>query len=342
MPPEGPRTETSDRRIAAGRVLVAALIQRPGRTEADAAPADVHTAAIEAVDPRVRLVRVGDRAHWLDEAPEAEVIVGFRPLRAGATRARHLRWVHSLGAGVENLCRDVAGTDIIVTNSHMHGDVIAEHVMALALAHARRLPLALARQAEGRWTRDGVVGTVLRGRTMGIVGLGTIGTELARRAAAFGMRVWGVRRSGGTPSREVERVVARDGLDEVLRVADYLALTLPFTAETRGLVGARELALLPRGAFVINVGRGGLVDEEALAEAIEAGRLGGAGLDVFAEEPLPPSSPLWRLPGVVITPHVGGSSPGFLDRAVPFFCENLRRYLTGEPLVSRVDVTRGY
>jgi phosphoglycerate dehydrogenase-like enzyme len=322
-------------------VIVAALGQKPGRTEADAAPTDAQAAAIEAVDPRVRLTRVSDRAHWLDEAPAAEVIVGFRPLREGATRARHLRWVHSMGAGVENLCRDVAGTDIIVTNSHVHGDVIAEHVMALALAHARRLPAALARQAEGRWARDGAVGTVLRGRTLGVVGLGTIGTEVARRAAAFGMRVWGVRRSGA-PVAGVDRVVAPDRLDEVLRLADYLALTLPLTPETRGLIGARELALLPRGAFVVNVGRGGLVDETALAEAIAAGRLGGAGLDVFEQEPLPASSPLWRLPGVIITPHVGGSSPGFLDRAVPFFCENLKRYLSGEPLLNRVDVTRGY
>jgi phosphoglycerate dehydrogenase-like enzyme len=342
MPPEAPRH----------RVLVAALAQKPGRTEADAAPSDAHAAAIEAVDPRVRVVRVSDRARWLQDAPEAEVIVGFRPLRDGATRARHLRWVHSMGAGVENLCRDVAGTDIMVTNSHVHGDVIAEHVMAFALAHARRLPAAVARQAEARWTRDGAIGTVLRGRTMGVVGLGAIGTEVARRAAAFGMRVWGVRRSGDAGSRTgisqrdaiagADRVVARDRLDEVLRAADYLALTLPLTPETHGLIGPRELSLLPAGAFVVNVGRGGLIDEAALAEAITAGRLGGAGLDVFEEEPLPVSSPLWRLPGVIITPHVGGSFPGFLDRAVPFFCENLKRYLTGEPLMNRVDVTRGY
>jgi phosphoglycerate dehydrogenase-like enzyme len=323
------------------RVVVAALAQKPGRTEADAAPDDPHAAAIEAVDPRVRLVRVSDRAHWLEEAPDAEVIMGFRPLREGATRAQHLRWVHSLGAGVENLCRDVAGTDILVTNSHTHGDVIAEHVMALLLAHTRRLPVALARQAESRWVREGAVGTVIRGKTMGILGLGTIGTELARRAAAFGMRVWGVRRSG-TAVPGVERVVAPDRLDEVLRAADVLAITLPLTPETRGLVGARELALLPRGAFVVNVGRGGLLDEAALAAAIESGHLAGAGLDVFEQEPLPASSPLWRLPGMIITPHVGGSSPGFLERAVPFFCENLRRYLAGEPLLNRVDVTRGY
>jgi phosphoglycerate dehydrogenase-like enzyme len=325
----------------APHVVVAALAQKPGRTEADAAPNDAQAAAIEAVDPRVRLVRVSDRARWLEEAPEAEVIMGFRPLREGATRARHLRWVHSTGAGVENLCRDVAGTDIIVTNTHTHGDVIAEHVMALVLAHSRRLPAALARQAEGRWMRDGAVGTVIRGKTMGIVGLGTIGTELARRAAAFGMRVWGVRRSGAAVPG-VDRVVAPAAMDDVLTVADVLAITVPLTPETRGLLGARELALLPRGAFVVNVGRGGIVDEAALAAAIQSGHLAGAGLDVFEQEPLPASSPLWHLPGLIITPHVGGSSPGFLERAVPFFCENLRRYLAGEALLNRVDVTRGY
>ena len=325
----------------ASHVVVAALAQKSGHTEAEAAPDARQAAAIEAVDPRVRLVRVSDRGHWLEEAPEAEVIVGFRPLREAAERATALRWVHSTGAGVENLCRDVAGTDIIVTNSHVHGDVIAEHVMALVLAHGRRLPTVIARQAENRWTRDGAVGTVIRGRTMGILGLGTIGIELARRAAAFGMRVWGVRRSGAAV-RGVDRVVGPQAIEEVLNVADVLAITLPLTPDTRGLVGARELAVLPRGAFVVNVGRGGIVDEAALAAAIQSGHLAGAGLDVFEQEPLPESSPLWRLPGVIITPHVGGSSPGFLDRAVPFFCENLRRYIAGEPLLNRVDVARGY
>lgn len=326
---------------AASRVVVAVLAEKPGRSEADAAPGDALAAAIETVDPRVRVSRVSDRAHWLEEAPEAEVIVGFRPLREAATRAKHLRWVHSMGAGVENLCRDVAGTDIIVTNSHTHGDVIAEHVMALLLAHTRRLAVAIMRQTEGRWQREGAVGTVVRGKTLGIVGLGAIGTELARRAAAFGMRVWGVRRSGAAVPG-VDRVVRPAALDEVLRVADVLAITVPLTPETCGLVGPRELGLLPKGAFLINVGRGGIVDETALAAAIQSGHLAGAGLDVFEQEPLPPASPLWRVPGMIITPHVGGSSPGFLERAVPFFCENLRRYLMGEPLLNRVDVTRGY
>jgi phosphoglycerate dehydrogenase-like enzyme len=131
-------------------------------------------------------------------------------------------------------------------------------------------------------------------------------------------------------------------MDDVLKASDVLAITVPLTPETRGLIGARELALLPRGAFVVNVGRGGTVDEAALAAAIQSGHLAGAGLDVFEQEPLPATSPLWHLPGLIITPHVAGSSPGFLERAVPFFCENLRRYLAGEALLNRVDVTQGY
>jgi len=302
---------------------------------------DQHVAAIEATDPRVRVARVSDRTVWLQEAPDTEVIMGFRPLREPATRTRGLRWVQALGAGVENLCQDVAGTGIIVTNSHVHGDVIAEHVFALILAHARRLREMFVLQDRRRWASREVHGVPLRGRTIGVLGLGTIGGEVARRAAAFGLRVWGTK---GTPVPlpGVERVLPPAKLDEVLRVAEFLVVTLPLTPQTRGLIGARELGLLPRGAFVVNVARGGIIDEAALAEALRAEHLGGAGLDVFTDEPLPETSPLWTLPGVIISPHVAGDFEGYMDRQVPLFCENLRRYLAGEPLLNVVDVARGY
>ena len=156
-----------------------------------------HVAEIEAVNPRVRVVQVGDRATWRAEAPDAEVILGFRPLRDGALGARRLRWVHAIGAGVENLCRDVSGTEIVVTNNHVHGDAIADHVFAMILAHTRKLRTAFARQADRRWDRRDLISAGLAGRTIGILGLGTIGTEVARRAAAFKMRVWGTK---GTPT----------------------------------------------------------------------------------------------------------------------------------------------
>jgi phosphoglycerate dehydrogenase-like enzyme len=298
-------------------------------------------AQIEAVDPRVRVIRVTDRSTWLNEAPDAEIIVGFRPLREGAVRSQHLRWVHALGAGVENLCQDVAGTEIRVTNSHVHGDAIADHVFAFILVHTRRMREAYDFQTSRRWVRRELLGVPLTGRTIGILGLGSIGVQVARRAVAFGMRVVGTKRHPG-PIPGVEHVWPPDRTDAVLREASVLVLTLPLTPATRGVLGAREIALLPEGAVVVNIARGGLVDEPALVAALQSGRLGGAGLDVFAEEPLPPDSPLWTLPGVMITPHVAGDFPGYMDRMVPLFCENLGRYLTGRPLEHVVDPALGY
>lgn len=300
-----------------------------------------HVAQIEAVDPRVRVVRVTDRATWTTEAPDAEVILGFRPLRDGALSARRLRWVHALGAGVENLSGDVAGTEIVITNNHVHGDAIAEHVFGMILAHTRKMRQVFASQADRRWAHGDLISPTLAGRTMGILGLGTIGAQVAARAAAFKMRVVGTKRTPGSVPG-VERVLPPDGLDQVLHVSDVLVLTLPLTPATRGLLGRREIALLPPGAFIVNVGRGGLIDEASLIEALRHGRLGGAGLDVFEEEPLPPGSSLWTLPNVIMTPHVSGDFPGYLDTIVPLFCDNLRRYLAGAPLHNVVNPARGY
>lgn len=176
---------------------------------------------------------------------------------------------------------------------------------------------------------------------MGILGLGTIGVQVARRAVAFGMRVLGTKRSPA-PIPGVERTWPPERTDAVLREAHVLVVALPLTPATQGVVGARELDLLPEGAFVVNIGRGGLVDETALVSALQAGRLGGAGLDVFAEEPLPPHSPLWTAPHLMITPHIAGDFPGYMDRIIPLFCENLRRYLGGQSLNHVVDPALGY
>jgi phosphoglycerate dehydrogenase-like enzyme len=302
---------------------------------------DRHAAAIGAVDPRVQVVRVTDRTTWLQEAPETEIIVGFRPLREGATRSQHLRWVHALGAGVENLCGDVVGTEIRVTNSHVHGDVIADHVFAFILSHTRRMREAYEYQTARRWAHRELLGTPLTGRTIGILGLGAIGMQVARRAVGFGMRIVGTKRRPA-PIPGVEQVWPPEQTEAVLREASVLVLAMPLTPATRGMLGAREIALLPAGAYVVNIARGDLVDEPALVAALQSGRLGGAGLDVFAEEPLPPDSPLWTMPNVTITPHVAGDFPGYMDRMVPFFCDNLRRYLAGRPLEQVVDPALGY
>jgi len=323
MPPEAA--------VPGGPVIVAVSKDLDGR----------FVAAIEMVDPRVRVARVSDRKSWLVEAPEAEIILAFRPLRDGVLRSRHLRWVHALGAGVENLSQDVAGTDVIISNNHLHGDAIGDHVFALVLAHTRRMPAAYQCQHARRWVHGELVGTILAGATMGILGLGTIGSAVARRARAFGMRVVGTKRRPA-PVEGVEEVLPPERTDAVLREATVLVVSLPLTRETRGIMGAREIDLLPPGGFLVNVGRGGLVDEDALVAALRRGHLAGAGLDVFAQEPLPADSPLWMAPGMIITPHVSGDQPGYMARVTAIFCENLRRYIAGQPLLNVVDPALGY
>lgn len=304
---------------------------------------DQHLAQIRAAAPGARLEKTLDRARLLDLAPEADVMVGWNLPREVVQRAARLRWIHSTAAGVDQLLYpEVLERGTLLTGSSgIHATSISEHVLALALAHSRRLPQAIRQQAARRWDRPPTIGWELAGQQMGILGLGAIGQALAARAAALGMRVIGTKRSPGVLPG-VERVLGPDGLDEVLRDADVLVIILPLTEETRGLIGARELALMKPSAFLINVARGAIVQETALIEALGAGRLAGAGLDVFEREPLPQDSPLYGMEQVIVTPHVSGAVPGYYDRAIPLFCENLRRYLAGEPLLNVVDLARGY
>src|SRR3990172_212047 len=205
----------------------------------------------------------------------------------------------------------------------------------------RGLPVATRNQMTHRWDRASVIGEELWGKTVGILGLGSIGREVAARCRAFGMRVIGTKR---TPAAvpHVDQVLPPDGLDEVLRAADYLVIILPLTEQTRGLIGARELGLMKPTAYLINVARGAIVQEAALIAALRTGRLRGAGLDVFEREPLPQDSPLWEMEQVILTPHVSGAVPDYYDRALPLFCENLSRFLTGAPLLNMVDKRQGY
>jgi phosphoglycerate dehydrogenase-like enzyme len=206
---------------------------------------------------------------------------------------------------------------------------------------------AVRAQAERRWGKepfeaaDAPVRELSEG-TVGLLGLGGIGEAVARRALALGMRVAALRRSGGEGPPGVEVLSGEGALDRLLSRSDYLVVTVPRTAETEGMVGARELALLPRGAVLVNVSRGGIVDEEALAEALRGGTLRGAGLDVFATEPLPPSSPLWGLPNALLLPHVSGTSHRFWRRETDLIVANLRRFLSGERLLNTVDKHAGY
>lgn len=302
---------------------------------------DRHTAQIRAVGPGIR-VTVAEGSHGITRASSAEIMMGWRIPQEAIQQAPGLKWIHASAAGVDGLLYpEILQREIIVTTSSGIHQSLVEHVFAFMLALERKVHVAMRHQMQRRWDRSDTVGGELRGKTLGILGLGTIGQEIARKAAAFDMRVIGTRYTRA-PIPGVEKVFPPDGLPEVLRESDVIAVVLPLTAQTRGLIGEREFRMMKPTALFINVGRGPLVQEPALVRALRDGWIAAAGLDVFEHEPLPGDSPLYDLSNVIITPQVSGASPHYMDRAVALFCENLRRYLRGERLVNVVDKERGY
>lgn len=263
--------------------------------------------------------------------------------------APRLQWLHSSAVAVGTLClAELAARSVVVSNSRqIQSTPIAEHVFALLLALTRRLPLAFERQREARWAQNEFGGPdlplVLRGQCLGVIGLGSIGAEVARLGVAFGMDVVGVRRdaSRGGPAG-VSQVWGADGIDELLAAADVVVLCAPLTTETDALFDRPRLARMRRGARLVNVARGQLVDSEALVEALADQRLAGAALDVFDDEPLPPEHPIWRAPNVVITPHTSGFRPNHWMEVVDLFVEGIGRWDAGLSVRWQVDATRGY
>jgi phosphoglycerate dehydrogenase-like enzyme len=284
----------------------------------------------------------------LSAVVEAEVYLGFGVPEAILRSGSSLRWVHSGAAGVGgSLTPEMRSRDVVFTNSAgVHGPPVAETVLGYILYFARALDHATEAQGRRAWDKEALdaAGSPVREvsrSTVGIVGVGGIGGEVAKRAAALGARVVGVRRRD-EPVPGVELFRGPDALDRLLPVSDYVVLTLPRTARTERLMSRERLALLKPGAVLINVARGGLVDETALAERLGKGALRGAALDVFDQEPLPPDHPLWDAPRLLVTPHTSGYSPHFWERELELILDNLRRYLGGRPLRNVVDKDAGY
>ena len=299
--------------------------------------------------PHITFLHSVNRDSDIELAPDADVAFALALSKEAVARAKALRWLHCSGHAVGHFpLVELAARGVIVTNSRgIQGAPIAEHVMACLLALARRLPQTLRDQQDRAWRPNALTGEaspwLLAKRTMGVIGVGTLGQAIAVRARAFGMHVIGVRRN---PSRGVpagfDEVIGPAGRDRLFALADVLVVAAPLTAETHRLLDAAAIAALKPGAIVINVARGELIDEAALAEALESGRVGGAALDVFAKEPLPPDSPFWTLPNVIITPHNAGFRTGHFDAVIDLFAENLKRYERGAPLLNVVDLQAGY
>lgn len=262
--------------------------------------------------------------------------------------APRLRWLHTSAVAVGTLCLDaLAARGVIVTNTRVQGGPIAEHVFATLLALTHRLPFAFAQQQSATWAQNDFAGdrlpVRLTGLCLGVIGLGSIGAEVARLGAAFGMRVIGVRRHPERGGLEgVTAVWGPDRLDELAAAADVLVVAAPLTGETTALLDARRIALMKRGAWLVNIARGPLVDVPALVRALDTGALSGAALDVFPQEPLPAESPLWRTSNVLITPHTSGFRHGHWDDTLDAFLANLARWERGAPLQWVVDAARGY
>ena len=297
-------------------------------------------ARARALSPRVRFLTGADLAGDPAVLGTVEIIYGWVQPEWWA-RATALRWVQAMSSGVERMLIPAGRAHpAILTNVHIHAEPIAEHLFGLLLALTRKLQLAYTLQQAHTWQVPALI-DVLAEKTLGILGLGAIGSRAAQVGRAFGMRILALRHTAH-PSPLAEAIYTTEQLPVMLPQCDVLMLTLPLTAETYHIIGAAELALLKPSALLLNIGRGALVDTDALVDALRSGHLGGAGLDVVDPEPLPPDHPLWALPNTLITAHYAGAHPTYAKRAATIFLDNLQRYLAGQPLVNQVDKSVGY
>ena len=258
--------------------------------------------------------------------------------------AKRLKWVQSFSAGVEGYqWKEFIESDVVLTNCKIvQGPTIADHALGLLLALTRGLNRYISGRTKEEWNRSPEGLTELKDMTAVVIGVGGIGSRIAQRAHAFGMRVIGVDPKDISPSPYVSKVVYPDRLDTVLPLADVVFVAAPLTPKSKGMMGSRQFELMKRGSFFIAVSRGRVYDTPALLKALDSRKLAGAGLDVTDPEPLPKGHPLWKFENVIITPHIASQSPGSHARRIGVVKENIGRFTRGEPLVNVVDKQKGY
>ena len=275
---------------------------------------------------------------------KTDVLYGFVPPKNVLSRAPRLKWMQATSAGIDrHQDTEIWRSKVVLTGvSGIHATPIGEFVMGLILMFAKDMPKSFQMKQKREWQR--YMPYTLRHKTVGIVGLGHIGAEVARLAKAFGMRVIATRRSikQAGKARNVDLLLPKNRMKEMLAESDYVVVSLPLTPETRHAIGEAELKAMKPTAYIINIGRGGLIDQEALIRALDAKQIAGAGLDVVTPEPLPKDSRLWDFENVILTPHISGGMENYLERATELFCENLKRYLNGKRLLNVIDKKKGY
>lgn len=321
---------------------------------------------LKTISPRLKFIRKPVRAAS-DIAPEVwktiDILYSTRVLPEPDAAPR-LRWVQAHNAGVDHLLSQAllqSAEDIIVTTvSGIHAPNIAEYTLAMMLAFGHKIPTMLKMQEKADWPEnraDILVPRMLRGSTLGIVGYGSIGRETARIAQTFGMEVLATKRNVKQPQQtgeyniegtgdpegiHVNRLYPPEALKSMLAECDFVQVTVPSVAANKKLLGEAEFAVMKRHAILINIARGDVIDENALIKALQSGQIGGAALDVFEIEPLPEASPLWKMPNVIISPHIAGNTDHYHEDAAEVFAANLERYLSDQELLNVVDRKRGY
>ncbi|WP_053363856.1 D-2-hydroxyacid dehydrogenase [Bacillus sp. FJAT-27251] len=302
-------------------------------------------AEIQELVPHWNIIAQRNPDAWLAHLNSAEIIVGWKKEISEALNSDSpLRWVQSWSAGVNSMpLAKLEEMDVILTSANgVHAYPISETIFALMLALTRNIHVYVKNQLNRKWHHSGLK-LELHGKTIGIIGVGAIGLETAKIAKAFGMEVIGIRHSGN-PEKNVDEMYLPKQLDEVLPRCDYVVVTLPLTSETRGLFGKEQFALMKTSSMFINIGRGAIVKENELIDALSNGEIAGAGLDVFEKEPLSEDSPLWDMDNVIITPHTAGSTEHYAKRVLQdIFIPNLKAYRAGNvPSINLVDYKKGY
>jgi len=299
--------------------------------------------------PEMRIIHLPDYEQLPQEISDTDVLIGWAIKPQHFAGAHTLKWIHSPAAAVHQLMfPELIASNVIVTNSgDVHGPVVAEHAIALLLALAKRLPQSMRYQAKKQWAQEILWEQQPRprevsGATVVVVGMGSIGREFTSRAKALGMKVLAVREKPEKGLGGADAVYGPSQLESVLSQADYVLLCIPVTPATTMMINRDRLGRMRPDSYLINVGRGSLVDEDALVEAIQNGMIAGAALDVFNEEPLPARSPFWNLENVLITPHTAAVTDRLWERHYQLICENLNRFLESRPLLNLIDKRRGY
>jgi phosphoglycerate dehydrogenase-like enzyme len=316
------------------------LILVTGAGERDAPP------GLSSLASRARLAFAETPDDIAARIADADVIFAWRPdretLEPNLSRARRLRWIQTASAGVDRLLFPaLVEADIVVTNARgVFDDAMAEYAIACILVFAKDLAATIADSRRAVWHYRYT--EPVQGRSLLVLGPGPIGTAVARRASALGMRVEAIASAGRPASTPYDRVRGPDALGDALGGADYVVNTLPLTERTRHLLDDAAFEAMRPTARLVNLGRGATVDEAALVRALRRGAIAGAALDVFETEPLPADSPLWRMPNVIVSPHMSGDLEGWEERVVDVFARNLDRFLRREPLHNVVDKSRGY